>query len=220
MFSDQLKVHKFIISFTLMFFLTACATDQEREYSGYLNDYSRLGRPTADHPILKDDEDAKIFVDETVDFKKYDSLIVEPFALTLTPSGTARAYDTEIINKIVNRFEQKFHEYIKETVHIVNKPGPNVMRLRVAIVDIEKTIPALNIHPLMKLSGAGIGGASSEGELLDSTTNKQLAAVINTDKGSKLNLVSGLSAYGNAEEVVDKWAEELAQGLKRIMKSK
>jgi len=71
----------------------------------------------------------------------------------------------------------------------------------------------LNIHPGTKLTGAGLDGASMEAEALDSVTMELIAAVVETQKGSRLSMSAGLSKFGHAKEVMKGWVERFVKRL-------
>ena len=89
------------------------------------------------------------------------------------------------------------------------------MRLRIAITDVEETEPLLNIHPAMKLTGAGLGGASMEAEGVDSNTGKRIGAIVETRSGNRMSLAPGLSRLGHAKQVIRYWIERFLQNLNK-----
>ncbi len=98
-------------------------------------------------------------------------------------------------------------------VALPGKPGPGVLRLRAAITDIEKTTPIMNIHPAMKISGIGLGGASMEAEAVDSQTRERVIAVVDSREGSRASIGAGLQTFGHAKQVMDFWVERFRKNL-------
>jgi hypothetical protein len=103
---------------------------------------------------------------------------------------------------------------------LVTEPGSDVLRVRLAITDIKTSNPAMSgittVLPVglaisvakKAATGAytGVGGASMEVEILDSTTNELLVAGIDTFDGSKM---SGFSKLGATKEAFEFWAQRL-----------
>jgi hypothetical protein len=87
-----------------------------------------------------------------------------------------------------------------------------VLRLRVAITEIKKTIGVLNIHPATKLTGAGLGGASFEGEALDSQTGERVLAIVDSRPGNVLSL-EGLGEFDHAKQVMRFWVERFVKTM-------
>ncbi len=91
-------------------------------------------------------------------------------------------------------------------------PRPATARLHNAITDVDDTIGALNVTIYTKITGAGLGGAGMEGELLDSVTDEQIAAAIRWCSGSRI-IRAGFSHTGDAKIVIDRWAKDLRQRI-------
>jgi len=181
--------------------MSGCA-GTETARTGFLKDYSKL-QP---HP----DIDGRFrYINPKMNVGDYSKFIVDPVVLNLSKEGKEEGIDQEDLNEQVTFFHGKILEELGKDYQIVNKPGKGVARLRVAITHIDKTNPALNIHPGTKLSGAGLGGAGMEGELVDSVTNETIGSVIDFQKGSRLSLVAGLTWFGHAQAVMENWAEDL-----------
>ena len=89
---------------------------------------------------------------------------------------------------------------------------PGVARIRIAVTDIKKGTPALNVLPQTKLTGLGLGGASMEAELVDAKTGAQIAGVVQTGRGSVVSL-SGLSSSGDAKAVMQGWVKRFQKTL-------
>jgi len=91
-----------------------------------------------------------------------------------------------------------------------------VARVRTSISDVDKTLPYLNIHPGTKLTGAGLGGAGAEMEVVESVSGQTIAAAIDNQKGSRLSIGAGLTWYGHAEQVMEKWAKDLKKWIDEV----
>ena len=80
------------------------------------------------------------------------------------------------------------------------------------LTDLDKTALVAKLVPIAKAMGSGRGGASMEGELVDSQTGEQIAAVIQSTPG-KVLLLGGVSKWGDAELAMDKWARQFRERL-------
>ena len=90
--------------------------------------------------------------------------------------------------------------------------GPGTARLRVGITDVDDTIGVLNISIYTKITGAGLGGAAFEGEVVDSMTGEQIAAVSRWGSGSRI-LRAGYTHTGDAKILMDRWAKNMRKRL-------
>ena len=66
--------------------------------------------------------------------------------------------------------------------------------------------------PQASLLGAGIGGASMEAEVLDSMTDKQIGAVVESGKGGRIPFTN-LGKWTAAQKVIDSWANRFQKRL-------
>jgi len=186
--------------------ISGCATRAPAAKTGFLKDYSKL----EPHPDI---EGRHRYINPNINADDYSKFIVDPVAVNLSETGKERGVDQEKLDELAKFFHQKIVHNLEQGYRVVNSAGPGVVRVRVAITDVEKTNPLLNIHPALKLTGAGLGGAGMEGELVDSVTGQTIAAFIDNQKGSRLSLVAGLKRFGHAQAVMENWAEDLKKAI-------
>ena len=193
--NNTLKI-VFIAAVSLVLTMTAACTKQAKK-TGFLSDYSRL--------------DAKDKSLQYINMKRlgeYSRFMIEPVVVR----GTDVKLDTKTRTDLANYLHNAIVNAIKDRYMIVSQPAADVARVRVAITDIEKSSPVLNIIPQTKLTGVGLGGASMEGEVIDSMSNEQIAAVIQSQKGKRLSL-AGIKKWGDAKAVMDEWAKRFRKRL-------
>jgi len=105
----------------------------------------------------------------------------------------------------------KFHKEAKAALSgaypMVEEPGPDVMRVRVAITDLElpkRTVGMLK--SIMTGKGPGLGEISMEFESLDSVTGQRIAAGVDQRTGTRLE---SLRRFSTAEDAFKFWAQRL-----------
>jgi hypothetical protein len=180
--------------------LCACATTvSEQDQSGFLSDYSKLERI---------DDSALRFVDETAG--DYSSFIIDPVVIAFRQPPDKQDFTDEELSELTAYYEEAVTEALSrnEGYPIVEHPGPGVARIRIGITDVEETIGVLNISIYTKITGLGLGGASFEGEIVDSVTGKQLAAAVRWGTGSRI-LKAGITHMGDAKIAINRWAKDL-----------
>jgi hypothetical protein len=195
-----LKIVLVVMASSFLLITTGC-TKTKLKQTGFLSDYSRL--QSADDSL------------RYLDMKRlaqYKQFIVEPVVIHLHGMKQGARPDPEMRRELANYMNNAIVKAIQGKYMIVSQPGPGVAKVRVAITDIEQSNPVLNAIPQAKLTGAGLGSASMEGELLDSQTGEQIAALIESQKGSRLSF-SGLKKWGDAKAVMDGWAERFRKRL-------
>ena len=98
---------------------------------------------------------------------------------------------------------------------MTDQPGVGVARLRLAMTNIKQGKWWASIHPGSKLAGAGTGGASMEGEVIDSVTGKQLAAVVRSGSGDQFEL-DHFDRLDDIKDVINKWAKDAEKRLREL----
>ncbi len=198
----------FILAGILAFTLVGCAGHKAAK-TGFLKDYSKMEA----HP----DVDGRFrYINPGIDASKYSKFIVDPVAINLSKEGKEEGIDPEDLQRLAKYFHQKITEELQKGYQVVQNSGAGVARVRTSISEVDKTNPALNIHPGTKITGAGLGGAGAEMEVVDSVSGQTIAAAIDNQKGSRLSIGAGLTWFGNAEEVMENWAEDLKKWIDEV----
>jgi hypothetical protein len=143
----------------------------------------------------------------------YRKFLIDPVVVHFAPKAKGSAIEPASLKELTDYFYNNAVKALSKNYQVVDRAGPGVLRLRVAITQISETIPLLNIHPGTKLTGAGLGGASMEAEAVDSVTNKRVAAVVETQTGKRLSIAAGLTRLGHAKQVIDGWIERFVKRL-------
>ena len=168
--------------------------------TGYLSDYSRL--------VAHSDTSFRYLAPNKA-MGNYSKFIIDPVETFFHVKSKAKDnVNQEDLTTIKNYMHSKIVEVIEDGYEIVYRPGPGVARLRVAITDLKKSKPVMNVIPQTKLIGSGLGGASMEVEVIDSETGAQLGAVVESQLGQRLSL-KGVTRWGDAKGVMDRWANRL-----------
>ncbi len=180
-----------------------CATVQNPGQKEFLSDYSKLVEIKENHLVY-----------DSGNFGNYSKFIIEPVAMLYSQPEEKRIFDDEELEDLQTHFATKVREaLIKDDAYqVVAVPGPGTATLRIGITDVDDTIGALNITIYTKITGAGLGGAAMEGELVDSVTGEQIGAVIRWGSGSRI-LRAGFTHTGDAKIVIGRWAKDLRKRI-------
>lgn len=188
--------------------LAGCGTIKAG-HSGFLGDYSGL-RPST----IADGAEQYFHPRKTI--SDYDVFIIDPVRIQFAPGSDATAIDPAKMLELSEYFRSKLISELRSGGYpVMNRSGRNTLTVRMAITGLKKTNPLLNIHPATKFSGAGLGGASFEGECVDSVTGERIAAVVHSKKGSPLSMKAGLSDWDHAQQAMDFWAETFVEQLNK-----
>ncbi len=180
-----------------------CATVQDPGQAGFLSDYSNLEEVDANHLVYV-----------SGNMGNYSKFIIEPIAMLYRQPEEKRVFDDEELEDLQAHFATKVRKALIEDdgYQVVEVPGAGTATLRIGITDVDDTIGVLNISIYTKITGAGLGGAAFEGEVVDSMTGEQIAAVSRWGSGSRV-LRAGFTHTGDAKIVIDRWAKDLRERI-------
>jgi len=174
--------------------------------SGFLKDYSQL---QAD----PNDESLKWWEKKGVDWKRYKKLMIDPVVVYYNPKAKNRQIEPDVLAELTNYFRTAVIEEVQDKYPVVDRPGPDVLRIKAAITDLVPANPFVNIVSTAAVCiPVDMGGASMEAMFIDSTTNELLGAVVDSKKGIPVD-PSGFTFWGHAKGAFRDWAELLRESL-------
>lgn len=221
-------VQLFAILAILTVFLTGCATTggekstagNTAQYVGFLSDYSKLQPET-------DGSDAKIYIKPGHNFKQYNKVLLDRITVWLKDDAEYKGIDPVEMQTLTDYFHEAIARELGTAYPLVLEPGPDVLRIRIAITQLKPTKPELSVITAIMPYGTGtaadltmsmasgqtghppyLGEASMEAEFLNSETQEMVAAYFEQRLGKKFdvhleegasNAVSkGITSYTNA----------------------
>ena len=204
---------------------------------GFLSDYSKL------EPV-EGDENAFRYVDDSVDFSKYKKLLIDRIMVWYKEGGDYKGIDPDELKALTDYFHQAIVKAVGDDYGVVSEPGPDVLRVRIAVTDIVPNKPEASVVSLVVPfawvadAGSGVakgevgstaftGEATIEMEAMDSASSQQVGAYIDREVGKKYNwskgISEGISSYANAyskwqytKKAMDLWAQRLKTTLDEL----
>lgn len=194
-----------ILAVGMMLIQCGCGSEGAAR-TGFLSDYSRL----------QTESSTSLRYVNTRALAKYLGFIVDPVQVHFHSGSKSKG---KLTQQQISDLTSYMHANIISAVldsgnKVVYKPAPGVARVRVALTDIEKT-KAINLMPQASLLGVGLGGASMEGEVIDSMTGEQIGAVVESQKGSRIPF-SNMGEWTTSKKIMDDWAERFRQRLAEV----
>lgn len=193
----------------------------------------KTGFLTHSYPLLKPGKEGEanlVYVAPNVNWKSYDKIMLDAVSVWLGRDDSV-AHDTGVVppddvRRLANTFYKKLADELSKDYQIVQSSGAGVMRLSVALTDIEHGMPVLDtvstIMPPARVASGGkkvatgthafVGHANVEGRLVDSRTGKLLAAGIDQRAGGK-TFGKGTGFWRDVENVFDHWASKIRYRL-------
>ncbi len=185
-----------------IFQMVGCASTAP-PMTGFLSDYSSLA---------KGKDGALRYINP--ELREYSRFIVAP--VQMRTQRTPPVLDSKERGEIARYMRDSLRKVLRESgFELTDNADAGVGMIRVAITDVQKSKWYLNLHPGTKLTGAGLGGASMEGEVVDSVTGKQLGAVVQSGKGNQFELDT-FSELDDVKDVIDDWSKAAGERLKEL----
>lgn len=193
--------------------LIAAGCAPKTKYSGFMDSYPEFksGKKGVD----------RVWVKEGVDFSKYDKIMMDYVEFRLSKDSKDSGIRPDEMRELSDLFHRAMVDALGNKYTFVSKPGPDVLRVRPAITGVYTSKPGLNaitaVVPvgltisIVKKGVTGshtfVGGASMEMELVDSMTNKRVAAAIDKKTAEKYKIFKGMVEWGHAEDAFKFWAK-------------
>jgi len=165
---------------------------QEPLKTGFLGDYSML-RPGQEGEALL------VYKNPQADWKSYDKAMVDSVIIWRDKNSPLKDEWKADLQRLADYFWDKIVKALMPNYKIVNKPGPGVMRVTVAMTEAEASF---------------IGAASVEAKITDAQSGTLLMAVIDRRGGTK-SLSSAFDSWSDVEESYQYWAKKLRYRLCR-----
>ena len=213
------KTVQAILCLMMIVLIGGCAAQkiETKETSGFLKDYSGFSKGSEEQLGL-------IYEKPGLDLSAYKKVMIDHVVIYLNPSSEAQAIEPEQMTELSRYFHKSLIKVLESRYTITDQPGPDVLRIRTAITDIEPGHPfAGSISSVLPVgiaissatkavsdTNVGVGRAAMEIELVNSTTDERLAAAVDRREGGKQ---FGSGKWDDVEEAFDNWAEKLGAFL-------
>jgi len=189
--------------FASAFLLSCAAPVRQQERAGFISDYSNLK-----------ESESNAFVYDGPNLNRYTVFYFTEGELLFDPAQGDAEITKDDLEELMAYFREKMIEEVTKDdgYTVVDKPGEGVATVRWGLTAVDATIGVLNVSIATKITGAGLGGAAMEGEIVDSITGEQIAASIRWGSGSRI-LRAGITKLGDAKIQVNDWARALRRRL-------
>lgn len=235
------KPMPYLLTIIMVFLLlSGCASTNGKakesegpRYTGFLSDYSQL-KPESQ------DSNALICMNPQADAKKYNKFILERIIVWLKDDAEYKGIDPDAFKAMTDYFHEALARELGSDYPLVTEPGPDVMRLRIAITDLVPTKTAMSVVMLAipfgsaadLASGAAskggvgsapyLGRAGVEAEGIDSETLQPVFSYVEERYGKKYDpenpgsYFKAYSEWGYVQQAFDYWAKKFRTRLDEI----
>lgn len=155
-----------------------------------------------------------------VDFGKYNKVMLDSVIFFFAKDSSYKGMDPQELKELADTFNLQIINALNEKYPVVAEPGPDVVRIRIAVTDMKSSKPVisgitsvvpigLGVSILKKgATGSWSGSGSTKAEFmaLDSMTN-DVIAVAQDDRSAAF--AERFSKWGSAEEAFKFWGERI-----------
>ena len=216
----MMRLKGFIAMLLLVFLVGCAATKQARdvEQTGFLGDM---------YPLLQEGKEGEallVYKPGKIDHARaahYTRILLDPVTIWRGEKSKMEGLSQEQLQTLADHFYSLLYVNLKEDFEMVERPGPNTLRLQVAITKVEESMVVLDtvssIVPsaaaLSALKGlatgkpAFVGEASIEAKLSDAQTGKLLAAIADRRVGGKKLDAELFDSWSDVNAILDYWAK-------------
>jgi Protein of unknown function (DUF3313) len=180
--------------------------------SGFLTDYAQL------QPTKGGDYAAYLYLDKTAPWASYTKVYVKPVEFWASPDSKV---PNDVASQLTNyAYQQLVDQLQAKGFTMATGPGPGTMVMRAALTDATSATPGLRtvsvVVPQAIILGAAVGAvrgepsfsgsAQTEGEILDGTSGKRIAAWVDRRVGGNSIENANVWKWGDAENAIKAWA--------------
>ncbi len=211
-----------IVFFVLVVMLfSGCATNKEslQPSSTFLGEYSNYLKPGEG-----EEQPKLVWFKEGADFTRFEKVMVDYVIFAFAEDSEYKGIDANELKEIADTASLALVNALQKEFPVVSEPGPDVLRVRVAITDLKQSKPVLSgvtsVVPvglavsLVKKGSqdtwTGSGATRAEMMVLDSVTNEVLAAGMDERSAG---FTERFSKWGSTEEAFKFWGERFTKRL-------
>jgi hypothetical protein len=222
------KCMAMVMGIALMGFFISCAStgtqmkaseEAVQHKTGFLHGYYEKLQPG------KAEGDPKLmWIKPGVDYTKYKKVMVDYVVFAFAKDSEYKGIDATELKKIGDVASKALVDALKKEFPVVSEPGPDVIRIRTAIVDLKQSHPVLSgvtsVVPVglaisivkkgATSSWTGSGATTAEMLVIDSMSNEVLAA---GEDDASAGFTERFSKWGSAEDAFEFWGERLTKRL-------
>jgi hypothetical protein len=170
---------------------------------------------------------ALAYVNPNAQWSKYTKIQLMPVEFWASADSKVSESDQQMLTSY---FYNKLQADLSQSFTLVNQPGPDVLTLRIALMDATTATPGLRsvsvivpqarvlngLQSLATGSYAFVGSAEAEMKATDSTTGELLAGAVDQRAGG-MGLKGAVSfQWGDSENAMDYWAQRINSRLLQL----
>ncbi|WP_416757061.1 DUF3313 domain-containing protein [Pseudomonas sp. BNK-6] len=201
--------------------MVGCSSNvtQPDEYSGFLQDYSRLKEAKSPSGV-----EVMRWIDPKLDVGRYRSIYIEPTQFYPQPQATAKIPQSTL-DGINQYYDQALRREAARSLPLAQGPGSGVLVVRAAITAVSSKTEGLKPYEIIPVAlvAAAVSTASgirdqqttlgTEAVFLDGSSGKVIAQVVRKGTGKPLENDTQVMKADDVKNVIDGWAADFHQSF-------
>lgn len=223
-------LHTALLCLSATLLASACSTSTPSTGSGFLPDYSQLKQEST-----ADGGSRQVYVNPAFTPARYDAVWLDPVVFYPDPKPTDDV-SMQTLTQIRNAIDQSLRSKIGQQVQLVDRAGPGVARMRVAITAVGAESEALKAYQYIPialvLTGAKAaldGGRPREAavavetHVMDSQSGDLLYAAVRGGTGERISKADdgqGGVQLSQLRPLVDAWTTGASEDVRKYVRGK
>lgn len=146
--------------------------------------------------------------------KQYPAFMIDPIAVYFHPDAIGRPLKPDDLKELTDYFHRELAVGLNKRFFVVDTPGPNVARIRIAVIGVSASHFRLTIHPT--LAAVDLQHAAMELELVDAKTAERIMALTDTRPRGPYTKFDDLTIRKYSRAVVDVWIKEILRRMDTV----
>ncbi len=204
--------------------MVGCSSNvtQPDEYSGFLQDYSRLKEAKSPSGV-----EVMRWIDPKLDTDRYRAIYIEPTQFYPQPQATTKIPQSTL-DGINQYYDQALRREAARSLPLAQGPGPGVLVVRAAITAVSSKTEGLKPYEIIPVAlvAAAVSTASgirdqqttlgTEAVFLDGSSGKVIAQVVRKGTGKPLENDTQVMKADDVKNVIDGWAADFHQSFAKF----
>lgn len=209
---------------TASLLLSGCTSTlvEPAQYSGFLQDYSRLSEQTSPSGVK-----VARWVDPSLDINRYTQVYIEPSQLHPRPQPNSRIPQATL-SDVTRYYDQALRRELSKVISIADAPNSSALIIRPAITAVSAQTEGLQpyeVIPIALVLAAATTAAgqrdqtveiATEAAFVDGATSKVVAEVVRKGAGTNLENSKQVLSASDVKPVIDGWATDMRLSLEQL----
>jgi Protein of unknown function (DUF3313) len=160
-----------------------------------------------------------LWIGKEFDFKPYRQVMLDPVEVWVSPTSEYKGASPDALKGVADRLTSSFKKALQPGYQLVDKSGPGVMHIRLAVTGPNLAKPGfnpINVVPVVFVLRAASGAMNAQDEVLTaemevrSPDDKIVAASLATGTGDSTVKPGQDVTWQDVQVITDSWAKGFA----------